>query len=334
MLRESADLRTGFCKYQFNFFEVGTITVSGTSQFLSAVIDVPNQFAYFGTGNSPGKVTKINLSNFTIASTLTLNSGENNLISAVIESGFAYFGTNTIPAGVITKIDLTTFTEVSGHIVLNSGESGLACAVIDTVNRLAYFGTITSLNNTSKVVKIDLSTFTRVTSITTNSGESVFNSAVIDSGFAYFATLQNRVVKINLSTFTEVSGNVLIAGSVGTPVPCVIDTANRFAYFGNFTTLNKINLNTFTSVGTTGVSNTSVESAVIDPINGFAYFGNAATNTNNITKVNLKTFTRVGAISASGQAIITPAAVIDPINGFAYFGTVDIPGHVVKVAVI
>src|SRR5712692_9531279 len=69
---------------------------------------------------------------FSRVGVLTLNTGENNAASAVIDvaAGFAYFGTSTSP-GVIVKVRLSDFTEV-GSLTLNAGDDYLHSAIIDT----------------------------------------------------------------------------------------------------------------------------------------------------------------------------------------------------------
>jgi hypothetical protein len=77
----------------------------GFCNFQSATIDTVNNFAYFGSFTSPGRVAKVDLSNFGGVETLTLNPGEDYLSSAVIDTvnNFAYFGTATQP-GIVVKI--------------------------------------------------------------------------------------------------------------------------------------------------------------------------------------------------------------------------------------
>jgi hypothetical protein len=98
-------------------------------------------------------VVKVRLSDFTRVGALTLNSGENNLRSAVIDPAgdYAYFGTLTSP-GVVVKVRLSDFTRVAA-LTLNSGESYLRSAVIDPADGYAYFGTGTE---PGIVVQIDL----------------------------------------------------------------------------------------------------------------------------------------------------------------------------------
>ncbi len=77
--------------------------------------------------------------------------------------------------------------------------------------RLLWHGTSPGI-----VVKVQLSTFTRVGALTLNAGEDVLRSAVIDptDGFGYFGTGTSPgiVVKVRLSDFTRVGALPLIAG--------------------------------------------------------------------------------------------------------------------------
>jgi hypothetical protein len=104
---------------------------------------------------------------FTQVGSLTLNTGESALRSAVIDpaSGYAYFGTNTAP-GVVVKVRLSDFTRV-GNLTLNTGENELDSAVIDSANGYAYFGTGTF---PGIVVKVRLSDFSRVGALRLNVG--------------------------------------------------------------------------------------------------------------------------------------------------------------------
>jgi hypothetical protein len=54
--------------------------------------------------------------------------------------------------GIVVKMNLATGNRV-GSITLNEGEVYLSCAVVDTANSYAYYGTYTS---PGKVVKIDI----------------------------------------------------------------------------------------------------------------------------------------------------------------------------------
>src|SRR2546428_349435 len=152
---------------------------------------------------------------FTRVGALTLNTGENDVTSAVLDvaRGFAYFATDTTP-GIVVKVRLSNFTRVDA-VTLNAGEFGLFSAVIDSPAGFAYFGTDRSPGT---VVKVRLSDFTRVDSLTLNTGENHPHSAVIDpaGGYAYFGTSTSPgvVVKVQLAgTTAPSSANLLLIAS-------------------------------------------------------------------------------------------------------------------------
>jgi hypothetical protein len=153
----------------------------------SAVIDPANGYAYFGTYDLvsalvPAKVYKVALGAGSAAPTLvgalTLNPGERELSTAVIDpaNGYAYFGTdhtypgkiyqvklgagNALPteAGVLTLQGGTRPNPPDGRNVINKpetsyGEVFLQSSVFDPVRGYAYFGTD---SNHGQVVKVAL----------------------------------------------------------------------------------------------------------------------------------------------------------------------------------
>jgi Calx-beta domain-containing protein len=226
-----------------DFTRVGALTLNeilGTA----AVIDSSAGFAYFGSSTNPYKLIKVRLSDFTEVGTLTLNSGELPS-SAVIDTaaGFAYFGTQPDVGpnpGVIVKIRLSDFTRV-GSLTVNPGEKGLISAVIDTPAGFAYFGSLTDtqfVSNIGVIVKVRLSDFTEVGSLTLNSTERFPAAAVIDTsaGFAYFGTITSPgiVVKVRLSDLARIDAITLNSGE-NSLFPAVIDNSAGFAYFGALT---------------------------------------------------------------------------------------------------
>ncbi|GAI38889.1 unnamed protein product, partial [marine sediment metagenome] len=65
-----------------SFERTGAIElVSGENSLRCAVVDQPNGFAYFGTLTSPGRVVKVDLSTFLRVGAITLDVGENQLVS-------------------------------------------------------------------------------------------------------------------------------------------------------------------------------------------------------------------------------------------------------------
>ncbi|MBI4970590.1 MAG: filamentous hemagglutinin N-terminal domain-containing protein [Candidatus Omnitrophica bacterium] len=86
----------------------GTITLNSADGLIKcSVIDTAAGFAYFGTTSSPGKIVKVQLSDFTQVGILTLSAGENNLQAAVIDTTgathYAYFAANPFD-GIIVKV--------------------------------------------------------------------------------------------------------------------------------------------------------------------------------------------------------------------------------------
>jgi hypothetical protein len=171
------------------FTRAAGIPLNAGEEFLqSAVIDVVNGNAYFGTFTTPGKVVKIALASFARVNNVTLNAGEDFLTAAIIDpaKGFAYFGANTTP-GRVVKIKLSGLTRESAN-TFSADEARFASAVIDPQNGLGYFGTQTQ---PGRVVKINLETLALVDTLTMkNANEDYLNAAVIDAdnNAAYFGT--------------------------------------------------------------------------------------------------------------------------------------------------
>jgi Divergent InlB B-repeat domain/K319L-like, PKD domain len=161
---------------------------------------------------------------------------------------------------------------------------------------------------------------TRTDTITLNTGEGHFFSAVIDgaNGYAYFGTdtTPGRVVKVDVNpshTFTRTGGITLNTGENGLR-SAVIDSANGFAYFGTYYTspgkVVKVDVNqsrTFTR--TDGITLNTGEgkliSAVLDTANGYAYFG-ASTSPVIVSKIDLgTTYTLTVNTAGTGAGSVT-----------------------------
>jgi len=329
-----------------------------------AVIDTANGYAYFGreTYNDgvPGRVIKVALgagSNPpTRVGALTLDAGEDRLLSAVIDaaSGYAYFGTNTIP-GRVVKISLGEGSNPPtrvGSVTLGVDENALISAVIDPAKGYAYFGTNTI---PSRVVKVSLGNDddppTRVGSTILNAGEDSLWRAVIDvaSDYAYFAsyTIPGRVVKVSLGSGSNLPtriGAISLNGDEDRLYSAAIDATNGYAYFGTNTSPGRVvkvaleeGSNPPTRAGglTLVYGEAVFTSAVIDPDNGYAYFG-SDTSPGRVVKMALgggsNPPTRVGAVTLEAGEERLKSAVIDAANGYAYFGSDTLPGRVIKVA--
>lgn len=260
-----------------------------------------------------------------------LNTLENTPYASVVDvaNSYAYFGTFTIPAKVV-KIHLSDFTRV-GVITFPTGENLAAAAIIDPAAGYAYFGTMTS------IVKVDLSTFTRVGAIVP--GATFLYTAVIDTvhGYAYFGTLTDpgQIVKIDLSTFTLADTLTLPAGE-GNFGSAVIDTSAGYAYFGTGShpaKIVKINLSTFSreDAMTLDTGENEAGAAVIDVTAGYAYFGMNKMWPAEVVRISLSTFSRAGVLTFHTGEDMIRSAVISPSAGYALFGTYTTPGRVVSV---
>ena len=264
---------------------------TGENIVSSAVIDPAGGYAYFGTTDSQGSsnpaiIVRIRLSDFTRAGSLTLGDFESYSRSALIDtaSGFAYFGTNY---GYLVKIRLSDFSRV-GALYLS--EAYPDAAVIDTAAGFAYFNMYSGTNNGLSAVKVSLSSFTIVDTISLGTGGCCDFSAVIDAsaGFAYFDET-GSVVKVRLSDFTYLGVLFLQPGGGA----AVIDPPAGFAYFGRLSDIVKIRLADFTEVTRfTHLETESSASAVIDSAGGFAYFGTDSTP-GSIVKVALGPYSRL-----------------------------------------
>jgi hypothetical protein len=97
-------------------------------------------------------------------------------------------------------LDATAAFQRFEWLELAEDEDALRSAVIDPAGRFAYFATASS---PSRVLKMDLETFTRVGAIELPDGP--LRTAVIDPAgrYAYFGG-RSRVVKIDLRSFTRV----------------------------------------------------------------------------------------------------------------------------------
>ena len=245
-----------------NFSRIGAITLNAGESIPTegAVVDAANGYAYFASsdsGNPGDKVIRFDIDpvrqsaqpfDFARDGEVLFNDASETAIGASIidlDNSFAYFGTATAgtdPARII-KVDVnpSNFAKI-GTLTLSTNETFILSAVFDSNNDFGYFGTWDGTTNPGRVVKVNLAngtTFTRVGSITMNSGEVTLDTAVIDPGneFAYFiddfGVVDPDLIKIDISpsNFSRVSSIQLDPGTSEGIRTGVIDTTNGFAYF-------------------------------------------------------------------------------------------------------
>jgi hypothetical protein len=295
---------------------IGTLPLN-SGPIWSAVIDSHGEYAYLGTGpdGSPA-IAKVRLDDLqevgykSVASMgVELPQGTGYLYAAVIDeaAGFAYFGTDTEP-GLVLKVRLADLSLVD-WLFFNPGEGPIRTAVIDTVNGLAYFG----LNGVPKVVKVSLTDFREVASITLHGLVRGVQSSVIDpeGGFAYFSDGTN-IERVRLLNFVEEASS-----TEGGGLAAAIDPNAGFAYFAGGA---KIRLSDFALVAQQQASGAGLAtSMVIDPVTGFAYEGYPGTydGMGLIQQISLNDMSVVS--TANSPVNDFWSAVIDPAGQVAYF---------------
>lgn len=314
-----------------------SITVDGAnwganSGFLirTSVVDTTNHFLYYGTGDSPAKIIKVNTTNNKVVGVLTLNSNEANIgaYSLIDVAGdAAYFTTGTSPYKVV-KIRLSTFTEVSTLTL-----SGIGCAyagVIDTTpgQGYAYFAGDTT---PSKIAKIRLSDFTQVDTLTLQSGENVPKSATFDptTGLAYFGayTAPAKIVKVNLWAANFGQNGWVAEMTLNTnqnyPADAEIDPTNGFAYFYTYSgTYDVVKINiapgNFSEVSSFSTGGGG-KTMAIDLTNHYIYAANTGGGTS-LIRVDLNNFPAGSTTLNTGLTPYAYAVDLDATAGYIYMG--------------
>jgi len=151
------------------------------------------------------------------------------------------------------------------------------------------------------VVKIDLNTFTRVSSITFSPGEDTTTTIFSDGVYLYIGCstdpgIPGKIIKIDISTFTYVSTLTLAAGED------TIDSMfsdGTYLYVGCTTIpgkIVKVSLDTFTSVATLtlAVGENLVDSMFSD--GNYLYVG-SNTSPGKIIKIDLSSFSTIATLT-------------------------------------
>lgn len=256
---------------------------------------------------------------------------------------FVFVAQQDASAAVDTPLTLEDIEAISqkGTITFD-GEANISSAVIDQDSGFAYFGTSTS---PASIIKVRLSDFTRVDTITLRDGEDDLTSAVIDprgEGYAYFGTNTSPgiVIKVRLSDFRRIDA-ITLGSSERELRSAVINLSNldnNYAYFGTDTTpgrIIQINLETFTLENTITMPDSTegnFRTAVADFNSGYAYFGSYLAPAS-VTRINIQkdNFGREAAVTFEPGENRLSSSIIDPENGFAYFGTDSNSRSLVKV---
>lgn len=328
ILLSKIEIPSGMCPIPV-LQRVGALSIPPGSS-LSAAIDTERGFLYCGNTNTPPSINKINLSTFTVSSTLLLTAAEDDIYTGVVDAanGFGYFGMNS--QGIV-KVRLNPFTRIAKVASMFTKSS----SAIDVLGGKVYFGTSAFPGN---VVKVDLATFAIDQTLNFAPPEGS-RSCVIDTvhGFIYLGLESSpaNIIKVSLTNPMVVVGSLLLAVGENFAFSAVLDPVHNFAYFGTGDSpgkIVKVDLSTFTRVGsiTCAAGYNSLISAIIDPVNGFAYFG-TFTNPGRIIKVKLSTFSIVDTLILNGGEANLSGAQIDLSNQLSYWVCNTSPSIVVKV---
>jgi|694.fasta_scaffold90506_3 hypothetical protein len=288
--------------YEYNTTNFIIIHPSGKDMYVSCSV-----------GFSQSLLFRIDLETFTFVSSISFTD---NLITAVMDQTgqYMYAATNSLTPVNVLKINLVTFT-ITQVLTLNPGEQIAYSSMIDTLDKYLYVGL-----NTNSVVKIDLTTFTRVSALSLSS--SVVISGLIDpSGlYLYLTTISPaKFLRINLSTFTE--GSSLSLSSIS--VCGSMDPLGKYAYIigNNPGTVVQVNLSTFTITSTYNIpSSSNVRCASIDPAGQFLYLGQN-TSPGYIQKIQLQPSPVLNNTLEGRQGNLRfIGGVADPVGQYAYVG--------------
>lgn len=199
-------------------------------------------FLYAGLTTSPGKIVKIALSTFTIYDTLTFNIGEN-IVNGLVSDGSKLYA--TLQTGEVVKIDLQTF----------SRESTISLGFV--MSGLYLDGTYLYATSTLKVTRIDVDTFTTISSLVLVAPERIISSITGDGEYLYLGchdpTFASRIVRVDISTFAKVDTLILNTLPIAQIVNIIIHGKYIYAYVqGPFLATDhqiiKIDLYTFTII--------------------------------------------------------------------------------------
>lgn len=309
------------------------------------------------------------MADLTRVAALTLNSGEDRIVSSSYDSatGYAYFLTQPVSGpAILVKVDVTTTPPTRiGALTLNSGEtSSVSMALaIDTTNKKGYISIFTTSPTVSLLVKVSLGTGTNpptrdnALSIT---GFFAARGLMIDVGNqkGYIGGANGSTVataaKCSLDGTTTnaptLDGTLVLTGDGTAAAASLVDTTNQKGYFWTVTSPRRVvkcsldgtttNAPTRDSaVDLTGA--TGVAASIIDTTNQKGYFATTA-NPSVIFKCSMNggstsaptvdgtlTLNTSEQVSSSGTA--NAKGFIDVSLQHGFFGTSQTPAQIVEI---
>lgn len=216
-----------------------------------------------------------------------------------------------------------------GALSFATGENKTHLAAIDTVNGFAYF---TTFDVPKKIIKIRLSDFTEVGTMTLDIGEQFLQTDAINiiDDFIYTGEQGGKTIsKIRLSTLTRVSS--FESSLTDSPTSgCII--GNTMLIGGSVNQVSKVNLSSFAEEGILNlwppVAGKITHCFAFD---GHIYFHPTEVffpQLPTIAKIRASDFTVVGTLQFP-DAATWPAytsVVVNESTGYAYYGKLSDPG--------
>lgn len=177
------------------------LLATGVADTNIACLHVIDGFLYAGATSSPGKVTKIDLTTWSVVSSLTLSTGANSPVSMVSVDGFLYVCCES----KVVKIDLSDFTEDSTYTTAATLNAVAADA--------SYLYLAHAVDEPGQVTRVALSDFSTDDTLVLSAGGPI-SSLVVDS-FLYAGSdgVPGLVFKIDMADFTEEAALELIASN-------------------------------------------------------------------------------------------------------------------------
>ncbi len=226
--------------------------------------------------------------------------------------------------GVPQLIHLYGALGLNKTLTFDTGESFVYALFSDGTYLYAGLFTIPG-----KVVKVDLSTFTKVSTLTFDAGENYVTSVLSDGTYLYAGlnTAPGKVIKVDLSTFTKVSTLTLDTGKDNI---YSLFSDGTYLYVGFFVYLGlvKVDLSTFAQVNTLmfDAGENSAYSLFLDGVNLYAALN---TSPGKILKVDLSTFTKVSTLTLDTGENGSTSLFSD--GTYLYAALYTVPGKVVMV---
>jgi len=214
-----------------------------------------------------------------------LGPGQDYVYGFTYSGGYLYGGTQTTPSQVI-KFSVGTMEPIANFTLTDDdGYTIESCAIV--VGDYLYLGN-NNASSRARIVKVDLTTFTKVSTLMLDAGDTAVWHLASDGTYLYAVCSTARLVRIDLSDFTRKDHLTLSATAYS------LQYENGYLYAGISSGLvQKVDVSTFTIEDTL-----DVDAGMAYPIDclaskgdGWLYAGYTDGNPNgHIRKVNLTTF--------------------------------------------